>query len=146
MLAPHDLEEPYRGWRRTLLLAGGLLAAWAASTFGDPSTYQTADPGGAVLLRGVAWFHAAIIALGLILLWLRLRFRLSAPWIAGYFGCTWLVVAANTLIWQLTAIVSAAIAFYAGQAILLLLAWHDRAPVPLRDADPPPTTLRPPPP
>ncbi len=146
MLAPADLEEPYRDWRRAILVAGCIAAALAAAAAGDPPALQVSDPAGAALLRGVAWFHAAIIALGLILLWLRLRFRLSAPWIAGYFGCTWLAVAANMLIWQLTAIVPAAIAFYAGQAILLLLAWNDRAPAPLRDADPPPTTLRPPPP
>ena len=146
MLAPEDLEEPYRDWRRAILVAGCVAAAWAAAAFGDPRAYQAADPGGAALLRGVAWFHAAIIALGLILLWLRLRYRLSAPWIAGYFGCTWLVVAANMLIWQLTEIVPAAIAFYAGQAFLLILAWHDRAPAPLRDPDHPPITNWPPPP
>lgn len=146
MLAPYDLEEPYRGWRRTVLLAGGVAAAWGAGTFGDPRAYQAADPGSASLLRGVAWIHWAFVALGLFLLWLRLRFRLPVPWLVGYFACTWVVVAANTLIWQLTAIVPAALAFYAGEIILLMLAWNDRAPQPLRDLDNPPSTIRPPPP
>ena len=145
MRTPEDLEEPYRDWRRAILVAGCIAAAWAAAAAGDPPSLQASDPAVVGLLRGVAWFHAAIIALGLILLWLRLRFRLSAPWIVGYFGCTWLVIAANALIWQLTAIVPAALAFYAGEIILLILAWNDRAPAPLRDPDHPPITYRPPP-
>jgi hypothetical protein len=92
---------------------------------GDPAELQAADPELAWLLRGMAAIKAVLVAGALCALWWRFRWEIPGGLATGYLAGAWLITGATVMIWQLTAIGAAAVAFHMGEITLLLLAWRD---------------------
>jgi hypothetical protein len=111
---------------RTALLASCALAAAAAFALGRPDVYLTADPDLALLLRGIALIKATMVLGALGVLWWRFGLPLSGRVAAGYLAGAAAISGATMLIWQLTFIGAAALAFDGGALILLVLALRDR--------------------
>lgn len=110
---------------RALLVAGCLLAAMLAAWAGSPELVLESDAELARLLRGMALIKASIVvAVVGALLW-RLGRPLSRTLAAVYIGSTAVVAGASMLIWQLTFIPLAAVAFHIGELALLVAAWRD---------------------
>lgn len=109
---------------RTLLL-GTALALVAAAALGDPQLMIAADPDLARLLRGMALVKSVLVLAAVGVLWWRLRQPLAAGHGLAYLVGAWLAAGATMLIWQLSFIVPAALAFHAGELLLLLTAWRD---------------------
>lgn len=59
------------------------------------------------------------------LLWWRFKRPVSVRFASVYLVAMWLAAGASMLIWQLTAIPFAAIAFHAGGLAFLVVAWRD---------------------
>lgn len=115
---------------RATALRAGLLAGCAASVcaalwLGDPRPALDADVELARLLRGMAVIKAAICLLALGALWWRFGHPTSRRLAAAYLLGAWLVAGASMLVWQLTLVPAAAIAFHAGELTLLIAAWRD---------------------
>ncbi len=111
---------------RTLLLAGCMASMAIALWLGPPPASVQADPELARLLRGMALIKGGIVLAAVCaLMW---RFGRPAPQrlAAAYLAGTWLAAGASMLIWQLTLIPWAALAFHAGELTLLVAAWRDR--------------------
>ena len=111
---------------RTLLIAGCALAIGLAAWAGDPSAYLHADPALARLLRCMALIKGviALAAVGAVL-W-RLKWPISAGLYLAYMLGSCVIVGATMLVWQLTAIVLAAVLFHACALGMLLLGWRER--------------------
>ncbi len=110
---------------RAGLLAGCMAAVCAALWLGDPRPALDADVELARLLRGMAVIKAAIGGLAIGALWWRFGHPTSRRLASAYLPGAWLVAGASALIWQLSAIPAAAIAFHAGEFTLLIAAWRD---------------------
>ncbi len=110
---------------RALLLVGMAAAVGAVMTFSSPSVTALADPSLACLLRGMALIKAVItLGAAAAVLW-RLGRSAAAGVTAAYVVSVWVMTAANLLIWQLHAIIWAAVGFHAALIILMLAAWRD---------------------
>lgn len=122
--------DPQWNWRpatlRALLIAGCALAVGVAAWAGDPSAYLHADPALARVLRCMALIKGliALAAVGAVL-W-RLKWPISAGKYLAYMLGSCVIVGATMLVWQLTAIVSAAVLFHAAALGMLLLGWRER--------------------
>lgn len=110
---------------RVVLLAGGFLAALGAFALGNPADLQAGDPELGRLLRAMALIKGTLVAGALSVLWWRFRWPVGIGLGAGYLVGAWLITGATIMIWQLTAIAAAAVAFHLGEITLLVLAWHD---------------------
>lgn len=110
---------------RTLLLLGTALALTVAAALGDPRPMLAADPDLARLLRGMALIKGVLVLAAVGVLWWRFRQPLAAGHGTAYLVGAWLAAGATMLIWQLSLIVPAALAFHAGELLLLLTAWRD---------------------
>jgi hypothetical protein len=119
---------------RALLVAGCAIAVAISLAIGNPAELLAADPELSLLLRGMALIKAILVAGGLSALWWRFRWPVSTKLALGYVAGAWLVTGATMMIWQLTAIAAAAVAFHVGEVTLLVLAWRD-----YRDDASPPT-------
>ncbi len=120
---PHALPRA-SAWRAALV-AGTLVAITLAAALAQPSAALLADADLAFLLRGMAAIKAALVLLALALIGWRLG-RPTAPAVAAlYLLGAWLMAGATVLVWQLSAIPAAALAFHAGEITLLLVAWRD---------------------
>ncbi len=110
---------------RALLLAGCAACVVLAALYARPAAYLSADPELARLLRALALIKATLVlgAIG-IMLW-RFGYPLSGPLAGAYLAAAWAMSLATMLVWQLTLLVPAALAFHAGAIALLLLAWRD---------------------
>jgi hypothetical protein len=97
------------GTWRALLLLGVLAAAFAGARLGAPGAALLADPGLARLLRGMAAIKAGLALGGVALLAWRFGRPVTVGVATAYLAGAWTVVAATALIWQLTAIVPAAV-------------------------------------
>lgn len=114
------------GLARALLLGGCVLAASAAAWQGDPASYLRADPELARLLRGMALIKSGIALAAIAAVLWRLGWPLTRPaTAAGYLGACWVLAGSCMLIWQLTDIAVAAIAFDGAGLVLLGLVWHE---------------------
>ncbi len=111
--------------RRAILLIGCFASVAAAAWLGEPAAMVRADPELAYLLRGMAAIKAAIVlaAVG-VLLW-RLGRPLPQRIAAAYAVGAWLIAGSSMLIWQLSLIPLAAVAFHVGEFTLLFAAWRD---------------------
>lgn len=110
---------------RAALLLGCLAAVTLAAWVGNPAAHLQSDLELAQLLRGMAIIKAGIvIAAAGLLLW---RFRRPVPvllaWV--YLLGGWLIAGASMMIWQLTLIPLAALAFHVGELAMLVAAWRD---------------------
>jgi hypothetical protein len=110
---------------RCALLVGCVCAVALAAIAGTPEHYLVDDPGLARLLRGMAIIKALIVVAGIALLLWRFG-RPLTPGMAGiYLGGAWVGSGASMLIWQLTLIPLAAVAFHVALLSFLLAAWRD---------------------
>lgn len=132
--APHEPPRPATtakpaaaiGTRARIALLGGCtVAALAGVALGDPAARLAADPDTAFLLRGMAGIKIALLLGALALLAWRLGKPLSARVAAIYVGGACVMAFATALIWQLTALPLAALAFHAAEITLLVTAWRD---------------------
>lgn len=78
------------------------------------------------LMRGMALIKAAIVAVAAAALWWRFARPVPTLFAAGYLLGAWFMVAATVLVWQVSSIGAAALAFHTGELSLLWLAWRDR--------------------
>jgi hypothetical protein len=110
---------------RSLLLAGCIASAAITAWLGEPAAFMQADAELAHLLRGMAAIKGVIVlaAVG-VLLW---RFGQPVPrrTAIAYVLGAWLIAGATTLVWQLSFVPLAALAFHAGEFTLLITAWRD---------------------
>jgi hypothetical protein len=111
---------------RAVLLASCVTAAATAFAVGQPETYLAADADLALLLRGIALIKATMVVGALGVLWWRFGLPLSGRVAAGYLAGAAIISGATMMIWQLTFIGAAALAFDGGALILLVLALRDR--------------------
>lgn len=110
---------------RLQLLAGCAIAIAAAALIGDPSSFAAADPGLAILLRGMAAIKGSLVAAAVALALWRFGLPIGAMMATGYVAGVSAMAFATVLVWQLSAIVPAAALFHAAGLLLLVLAWRD---------------------
>ena len=111
---------------RALLLSGGALAVAIALVCGAPEARLRADAELAFLLRGMAAIKACLVAAAAGVLWWRFGHPIGRGTAAAYLLGAWLMAAATALVWQLTLIPFAALAFHVGGFALLVVAYRDR--------------------
>jgi hypothetical protein len=121
--AQNSATDSLRRWLLVGSLAACVLAAWV----GNPSDYSRADPELAFLMRGMAAIKATLVLAAVGVLWWRFTYPISQPTAMAYLIGAWLAAGATVLIWQLSFITLAAIAFHAGEFALLVAAWRDQA-------------------
>ena len=111
---------------RTALVVGCLIAVAIAAAVGRPQELLASDPDLAFLLRGMAVIKSGLVlAAAGVLLW-RFGHPVSPRLASVYLISAWLGATASMLIWQLTFISWAAIAFHAGGLSFVAAAWFDR--------------------
>lgn len=110
---------------RIALSVGCAMAALAGFALGDPAPRMATDPDIAFLLRGMAGIKVALLLGALALLAWRLGKPVSARLAAIYLAGACVMAFATALIWQLTALPLAALAFHAAEITLLVAAWRD---------------------
>lgn len=124
----HALSRPMA--LRTLLLSGCVASVAAAAWIGSPENYLQADLELGRLLRGMAAIKASFVMATIgILLW-RFGWPVSMPLASVYLAGAATIAGSSMLIWQLTHIPLAAMAFHVGGLALLVATWQDRAAVP----------------
>ena len=125
---PTTLAKPavaVRTRSRIALFAGCTIAALAGLALGDPAPRLAADPEVAFLLRGMAGIKAALVLGAIALIAWRLGRPVSPRFAAVYVGGAAVMAGATALIWQLTALPAAAVAFHVAEISLLVAAWRD---------------------
>jgi hypothetical protein len=110
---------------RGLLLAGCVMAMALAAARTDPAAYVRADPALAHLLRGMALLKGGIVAVALALVLWRFGWRVGKFTSAVYLVTCWTLTGTTMLVWQLTAIPAAAVAFHGALIGMVLAAWRD---------------------
>ena len=110
---------------RAALLVGCATTVAMAAWGGNPAPYLNSDPGLGRLLRGMAVIKAGIVLAAIRLLWWRFKHPVPAPMAACGLIASWSAAAASMLIWQLTAIPLAAIAFHVSGLAFAVTAWLD---------------------
>ncbi len=130
---PAVLARPLRTVRlRTALLIGSVAMVVAAGWYGQPDLLLQADPQLALMLRGMALIKATMVLVALALLAWRFMHPIGRLQAAVYIGGAWLAAGGCMLIWQLTHIPAAAVAFHVGEFAFLLMAWRDWQDAPQR--------------
>ncbi len=114
-----------RALYRMVLVTGIVIVATAVAFATSPAPADAMDASLVRLMRGMAMIKAGIIAVAAAVLWWRFARPIATPFAVGYLLGSWFMVAATVLIWQLSSIGAAAIAFHTGEVSLLLLAWRD---------------------
>ena len=97
----------------------------AGLALGDPAPRLAADPELAFLLRGMGGIKALLLLGALSLLAWRFARPVPARIAAVYIGGAAVMAGATALIWQLTALPLAAVAFHAAEIAVLVAAWRD---------------------
>jgi hypothetical protein len=114
------------GTRARIALSGSCaVAALAGFALGDPAPRMAADPEIAFLLRGMAAIKVALVLGAIALIAWRLRRPVSPRCAAVYVVGAAVMAGATALIWQLTALPAAAVAFHIAEIALLVTAWRD---------------------
>jgi hypothetical protein len=111
---------------RALLLAGCALTVVIAVSYGSPEPYLRDDRELAFLLRGMAAIKACLVIATAGVLWWRFGHPIGRGAAAAYLLGAFLTAVACGLIWQLTLIVPAAVAFHVGAFMLLFVAYVER--------------------
>jgi hypothetical protein len=110
---------------RALLVFGSVALGLATLRWAHPGVTLHADPALARLLRGMALIKAALVLAGMAVVGWRFGRPLPMRYAAVYLGGLWTLVAAVTLIWQVTAVGAAAALFDVATLTLLVAAWGD---------------------
>jgi hypothetical protein len=126
----HEQSVKTGFFTREVMLRAALLLGCAASValaawIGKPAPYPESNPELGRLLRGMALIKAGTVLASISLLWWRFKRPVPVRFAAVYLVAMWLAAGASMLIWQLTAIPFAAIAFHAGGLAFLVAAWRD---------------------
>jgi hypothetical protein len=111
---------------RAFLIVGCALAIGAATWVSEPSGYLQADPALARLLRGMALIKGAAVLGAVLAVHWRFGWRVTKPLSLTYILGSWTLAGTTMLIWQLTWIALAAVAFHAALLAILLAAWRDK--------------------
>ncbi len=130
--APRRLgSAPY--WRG-ILTASVALAIVAAFLAGHDAAsaraVASAEPELTRLLRFMAVVKAILGAGAILLVWWRLAYPATLRTMLAYITAGALMAAAPGLIWSMAHVVSGAVLFHAGLALLLLVCWGDTASTP----------------
>jgi hypothetical protein len=116
----------WRSWTpRAVLILACALSIGAAVWVSDPTAYLQADPALARLLRGMALIKAAAVLTAVAAVMWRFERRVALPLSVTYVVGSSALAGTTMLIWQLTWIAAAAVAFHAALLGLLLAAWRD---------------------
>jgi hypothetical protein len=107
------------------MLVGCVCAVAAATAIGHPDAFTRADPELGRLLRGMALIKAVIALAAIVAVTWRLGWPVSGRATGAYVLGAWLVAGSSMLIWQLTFIPAAAIAFHVGAFGIVIAAWRD---------------------
>ncbi|GJG86074.1 hypothetical protein tb265_12550 [Gemmatimonadetes bacterium T265] len=124
------------GWHATpwttALVVGAVVACVGAAALTAPGVAGRvgADPDLARLLRAMALVKGVLVALGAGAVGWRLRRPMPWPFAAAYLTLVWVAGGATGVLWQLAGVGRAAVALHAAGALLVVLAWRDRAFVP----------------
>lgn len=110
---------------RTILIVGCVVAVALVAVFARPSDAAAADPELAYLLRGMAAIKGVMVLAAIGLLTWRFGHPLSGRLAGVYLTATWIATAATAMVWQLSTVPLAAIAFHAGELSFLAGAWLD---------------------
>ena len=121
--SPVPVATPVR--LRAALCLGVALAAVVGLVLGDPAPRLAADPELALLLRGMAGIKAVLLLGALALLAWRFARPVPTSFAAIYLAGACIMAGATALIWQLTALPLAAVAFHAAEISVLVAAWRD---------------------
>ena len=121
-------------WRlRSLMIVCCAAAAGAGYAAGDPSSLLLADPELAQLLRGMAVVKALLVVCAAAALWWRFGHAVRPATAAGYIAGLAAMAVATMLVWQLSSMLVASLAFHGGLIATLVVAWRgDDAPRILR--------------
>ena len=107
------------------LLVSGVVGIGAALALGEPAVDVLRDAHLALLLRGMAAIKSAVVlAAGTAVFW-RFRYPVDRRVAIGYVAGLSLSAAASTLIWLLSNIAFAALAFHVAAAVVFVTAWRD---------------------
>lgn len=118
---------------RSLMIACCAAAVAFGYAAGDPATLLMADPELAQLLRGMALVKALLVASAAAALWWRFGRPVRPATAAGYLSGLVAMTIATMLVWQLSAMLVASLAFHGGLIAILVVAWRgDDAPRILR--------------
>ena len=110
---------------RASMLVGCVCAVAGATAIGHPDTFTQADPDLGRLLRGMALIKAVIALAAVVAVTWRLGWPASNRATGAYVLGAWLVTGSSMLIWQLSFIPAAAIAFHVGAFAIVIAAWRD---------------------
>ena len=110
---------------RVALALGCLAAVALGLEVGDPRAFQAADPDLARLLRGMAVLKALLVLPAVAAVWWRAGHPLSRKLAAVYVAGAWAMTGASVLIWQLTSLALAALAFHGAGLAMLVAAFGD---------------------
>lgn len=121
---------------RTTLIAVAVASVAIAWRVGDPTAALHADPELARLLRGMAVLKGLMVVAAIAVLLWRFGHAVSPRIATGYLVSTGLMAASAAMIWQLTALLPAAVAFHAGLFIGLIIAWRGDGDLPVRSTVP----------
>lgn len=113
--------------QRAFLICGCALAIGVAVWVSDPADYLRTDPALARLLRGMALIKGAAVLGAVLAVHWRFGWRVSRPLSITYLLGSWTLAGTTMLIWQLTWIAVAGIAFHAALFAILLAAWRDKS-------------------
>lgn len=114
-----------RGARRLGLLSAVAVAAGGAWAAGDPAPILAVDPELATLLRGMAALKLLILLPTLAAVLWRVGQPVATPFVVGYGLGLSAMAGGATLVWQLSHLGMASIAFHAGLVASAWLAWQD---------------------
>jgi len=113
---------------RVMLVVACLCTLTVCGWLGDPAAYLRDDVELAHLLRGMALIKCCL-AIGAVLAvsW-RFGWPISKAAASGYIVASAIMVGSTMLIWQLSFIVVAAVAFHLSAVYLVILGWREREP------------------
>jgi hypothetical protein len=112
-------------WRRLGFLAACAFAASAVVVFAGSNAGESADPGLANLLKGMAIIKTVILCCGGAAIWWRLGSPISAGLAAGYIFSAAIATAGAALVWSMTGLALAPFFFDGGLLAFLVLALRD---------------------
>jgi hypothetical protein len=111
---------------RAFLIVGCALSIGAAALLAEPSGYLQNDPALARLLRGMALIKGVAVLGAVLAVHWRFGWRVTKPLAITYLLGSWTLAGTTMLIWQLSWIVVAAVAFHTALIATLLAAWRDK--------------------
>lgn len=117
---------------RASLLAGCAIAAGGAKWLADGAAVSSVDPALIHLLRGMALIKSMALLAAVAAVWWRLGRPARTFIVWSYLASLWSMTCATVLIWKVTLIPFAAVAFHLALFVFLFAAWRDDLRLPSR--------------